>query len=417
VLGVPELGAGSPDQHLRGYPTSAASADRERASRADGAGNAGCEQPDRPGDQDVVTDPCPYCWRASSSRTTSPPRCSARKATAQRRDRAVDRHEAVARDEPRRDQEHRQRDQSGPTARAPTARDRVALGDRSRRAPLRAFLVRRHARRSPDLSLTGPVGRWRAVRLARGPRPGRCSSLLCLAVYLPGAFRIPPGRPGRGPLRAGEPADVRVRRPARAERHERRWHGDGGLVVPDGPGPTPPQQAPADLLGADRLRVPLHRGRPDSGTRSGCTACPRRSSRPSRCSSTWRIGVLDVRPEGGMGRRRAARGLPHGRVGRAPGTGRPALLACTTLALWGMWESLVAGTPRPHRTWLGLARRSGPLWIGIGLGVLAKGPITPMVAALTALLALCRQGRTGAWLRAARPISGSDRRGARPRPG
>ncbi len=73
------------------------------------------------------------------------------------------------------------------------------------------------------------------------------------------------------------------------------------------------------------------------------------------------------------------------------------LLACTTLAMLGLW--LVYR--HPAQRWLG----PGALWLGIALGLLAKGPITPMVVALTAL-ALCLVGREWRWLKRTRPMLG-----------
>ncbi|MBL0927703.1 MAG: glycosyltransferase family 39 protein [Phycisphaerales bacterium] len=55
------------------------------------------------------------------------------------------------------------------------------------------------------------------------------------------------------------------------------------------------------------------------------------------------------------------------------------LLACTVLAmlaLWRLWRAHLAGRPT--------AWRSAGFWAAVGLGVLAKGPITPMIALLAA---------------------------------
>lgn len=77
------------------------------------------------------------------------------------------------------------------------------------------------------------------------------------------------------------------------------------------------------------------------------------------------------------------------------------LLACTTAALWGLW-----------RVWREGRDRHGPgmgslllLWGGMALGVLTKGPITPMVVGLGSLALSAATGRWR-WLWRARPIAG-----------
>ncbi|MBL8765077.1 MAG: glycosyltransferase family 39 protein [Phycisphaerae bacterium] len=77
------------------------------------------------------------------------------------------------------------------------------------------------------------------------------------------------------------------------------------------------------------------------------------------------------------------------------------LLACaagTQWALWACWRG-ARGVSR------GRSARAATLWVCIGLGVLAKGPIVPMVAALAAL-ALGLTTRRWAWMRATRPLLG-----------
>ncbi len=75
-----------------------------------------------------------------------------------------------------------------------------------------------------------------------------------------------------------------------------------------------------------------------------------------------------------------------------------ALLGATTLAM-----AVLA------RCWLGapVARWQAVLfWLAVGVGILIKGPITPMVAGLTAAT-LCVWERRASWLRALRPWSGA----------
>lgn len=73
------------------------------------------------------------------------------------------------------------------------------------------------------------------------------------------------------------------------------------------------------------------------------------------------------------------------------------LLAACVLAQLGLWRVWRAGTSG-RSDGLGAAM----LWVGIGLGVLTKGPITPMVVVLSGAALGVVSGRWG-WLRAARP--------------
>lgn len=70
----------------------------------------------------------------------------------------------------------------------------------------------------------------------------------------------------------------------------------------------------------------------------------------------------------------------------------------TQLALWKCWRAASRGRRVSIVTCIGL-------WAGIGLGVLAKGPITPMIAALTCC-ALSWQMRNWRWMLGLRPVMG-----------
>ncbi len=76
------------------------------------------------------------------------------------------------------------------------------------------------------------------------------------------------------------------------------------------------------------------------------------------------------------------------------------LLACTTLAMLGL-HSVWSNRNDPVAGWGGWFA----LWVGIGLGVMTKGPITPMVVAL-ACIALSATGDGWRWIRRTRPMFG-----------
>lgn len=66
----------------------------------------------------------------------------------------------------------------------------------------------------------------------------------------------------------------------------------------------------------------------------------------------------------------------------------------TQMALWRVWRD-PAGWIWP-----------GVFWVGIGLGILTKGPITPLIAALSAIGVSALSGRWS-WIRGLRPIAGA----------
>ncbi|MCR9255074.1 MAG: glycosyltransferase family 39 protein [Alphaproteobacteria bacterium] len=78
------------------------------------------------------------------------------------------------------------------------------------------------------------------------------------------------------------------------------------------------------------------------------------------------------------------------------------LLAATTLAMaclariWTRWQD-----GDPSRPWI----EPVLLWVGVGLGMLIKGPMTPMVVGLT-VIALLVTGRDRGWFWSLRPVIG-----------
>ncbi len=72
------------------------------------------------------------------------------------------------------------------------------------------------------------------------------------------------------------------------------------------------------------------------------------------------------------------------------------LLLTVVLTQWALWRNF-----RGRGTWTGAAA----LWLCVGIGILAKGPITPMIAGLTAL-ALCVVRGEWRWLGKLKPALG-----------
>ena len=79
-----------------------------------------------------------------------------------------------------------------------------------------------------------------------------------------------------------------------------------------------------------------------------------------------------------------------------------AVLLATILAFHlGIARGWVARRPGGHLSWILLA----PVWLAMGVGILVKGPIAPLVAGLT-VLALSATARDLRWIGALRPASG-----------
>jgi 4-amino-4-deoxy-L-arabinose transferase-like glycosyltransferase len=87
------------------------------------------------------------------------------------------------------------------------------------------------------------------------------------------------------------------------------------------------------------------------------------------------------------------------------------LAACTAASMWALWEIWSRNRRAPSATRPHNARPAAPfrwvliLWAGAALGLLAKGPITPLVVILSSL-SLAALTRRWTWLQAVRPALG-----------
>ncbi len=244
------------------------------------------------------------------------------------------------------------------------------------------------------VSLTGPVGRWRAVRLARGPAAGGLLVLLCLAVYLPGLLSIPPV--DRDEARFAQASRQMFEAAALPPAQQNPALHDGGWIIPkvqDRPRLNKPpliywlQTVSAwAFTGGDPLRDSIWMYR-----------VPSMISAVLAVLATWRIGVSMFDPRAGLIGAALLAVCPMIVWDAHQARADQLLLACTTVSMWALW-----------RVWR--ARRTGwlwpmVLWVGVGLGILAKGPITPMVVVLTAL-SLSLVTRRWAWLGRTKPVVG-----------
>lgn len=249
-----------------------------------------------------------------------------------------------------------------------------------------------------------PGGSSRASWLARSPGAAMLV-LLCALAYLPGLWSIPP-------------VDRDESRFAQASTQMLRSDSLEGWVVPrvgDRPRLNKPpliywlQASSAAILGAPDERS-------ERGTAGVITGGVWRFRVPSFMAAiasvllTWRL----ARSIGGMN------GFTSWLAGAMLATSvimlwdaRQAradqlLLAVTTAAMWALWECWkrwnegLATHGRGTVPW----RLSVLFWVLVGVGVMTKGPITPLVALLTAV-ALAIMARDARWLRALRPFTGA----------
>ncbi len=124
--------------------------------------------------------------------------------------------------------------------------------------------------------------------------------------------------------------------------------------------------------------------------------------------ATWRIGVSMFDPR--------AAWLGAAMLGVSPvfvweahqARADHVMVACTTLAMWGLWRVWRrCGTPTIPGT-SSLRHSVTPsllIWLPLALGILTKGPITPLVVGLTAI-ALSLVSRRWRWLGCTRPLIG-----------
>jgi len=222
-------------------------------------------------------------------------------------------------------------------------------------------------------------------RAAAGPRGGLALALLCLAVYLPGFFTIP----------------VVDRDEARFAQASRQMLESGDRVVPRVQGVPrlnkPPliywlQSASANLLtGGDASRDAIWMYRIPSLLTAIVTVL-----------ATWRLGLAMFDPRAAWLGAAILAACPvmywEARQARAD----MVLVACTSVAvllLWNLWRRL--DRPRVRTPWPTLLA----FWAAVALGVLTKGPITPLVVGLALVVLGTVTGRW-AWMRRLRPLLG-----------
>lgn len=252
-------------------------------------------------------------------------------------------------------------------------------------------------------ALTGPAGRWRAVRLARGLPAGLVLLLLCSAVYLPGTFRIPPvDRDEARFAQASRQMFESVALPAggRDTNPEGTGLHDGGLVIPMVQHKPRLNKPPLIYWAQTTSAAIFTAGNPERDA-IWMYRIPSALFATIAVLATWRLGVRAFDPRAGFAGAALLAVCPMVVWDAHQARADQLLLACTTVSMWMLYEILSR------------ASRSKPIgsvypalfWIALALGILAKGPITPLIAALTAG-ALALKSRRWQDLMKLRPILG-----------
>lgn len=232
------------------------------------------------------------------------------------------------------------------------------------------------------------------VMTRRDARAGFLLVVACLVVYLPGLFSMPPvdrdesrfAQASRQVMQAAEAGDIE------------------GVLVPR------IQEKPR--LNKPPLIYWLQAGSAWFADRDGAGADPRLQRigwyrLPSvLCAifavlATWRTGCLLYRRDEGFLAALMLALCPMVVWDAHQARADQLLLACTGGALWAL--ASIWNTSR-SRGVVSL-RQSIALWLCIGLGVMAKGPVTPMIA-LLAIAALCWMGAGWRLVRSTRPLLG-----------
>lgn len=238
-----------------------------------------------------------------------------------------------------------------------------------------------------------PVEPRARVPSLAGWRGGLILAVLCLLAHVPGVFTIPP-------------VDRDESRFAQASSQMAAGDSLHDWVVPmvgDAPRLNKPPVIYWLQAVSARLGGVADRERPEHTGGIGWYRLPSVLCAMIASLATWRIGISMFGPRHARTAWLAGAMLAcslmvmwDARQARAD----QLLLASTTLAMWALW-----------RAWRSASAGRLPwgqvilLWLAIGLGVMSKGPITPMIAALTAAGVSAATERWR-WLLRLRPLIG-----------
>lgn len=234
---------------------------------------------------------------------------------------------------------------------------------------------------------------------AGGPLGGLALVILCCTVYLPGFFAIPPV--DRDESRFAQASRQMFESIALSEADQDPELHSGGLAVPMVGGTARLNKPPMIYWLQVGSAAVFTRGDPASDA-IWMYRVPSLLAGIVTVLATWRLGVSMFNPQAGW--------VAGGLLALAPvfvweahqARADMVMVAWTVLAMWQLWRLWqravgAAETAEPPRgAWWRDLSASVLLWVCVAMGVLTKGPITPMVVVLTAgTLALSTRGWVG----------------------
>ena len=242
----------------------------------------------------------------------------------------------------------------------------------------------------------GPRGRRWVLSRSRGWLGGVALVVLCAALYLPGAFAMP--TVDRDEARFAQASRQMFESVALSEgERDEALHG-GGLVVPRF-GSEDRLNTPPLVYWAQAGSAALFTGGEPSVDAVWMYRVPSALFAALAVLATWRIGVGALDPRAGWLGAALLAACPVVVWEAHQARADQLLLACTAGAMWGLWRC-ASGRPGSRFGWAGAA----VLWVSMGLGILAKGPIVVLVVGLAAVMLAVTRG-WGVLLRI-RPVMG-----------
>ncbi len=238
-------------------------------------------------------------------------------------------------------------------------------------------------------------------RCTRGPLGGLVLVVLCCTVYLPGFFAIPPV--DRDESRFAQASRQMFESVALPEGERDAELHSGGLAVPM-VGGEPRLNKPPLIYWLQAGSAAVFTWGEPLADAIWMYRVPSFLAGLVTVLATWRLGcsMFDVRTGWLAGALLAVAPVFVWEAHQARAD--MVMVALTTLAMGQLWRIWRAGSEGPALTLRALGA-AALLWVLVALGVLTKGPITPMVVVLTAVV-LSVFGRNFRWLRRTWPLLG-----------
>jgi 4-amino-4-deoxy-L-arabinose transferase-like glycosyltransferase len=238
----------------------------------------------------------------------------------------------------------------------------------------------------------------RLDRLARSPLAAVALLALCLTVYLPGLAAIAPV--DRDEARFAQASRQMFEAAALPAAEQDPALHDGGLAVPKVAG-KPRLNKPPLIYWLQAGSAAIFTGGHPARDAIWMYRLPSALAATLTVLLVWRFGVSIFDASTGLLAAALLAVSPMVLWDAHQARADQVLLAATTSAMFALWMIFSNAEPSARRS-MGFALW---LWISIAVGMLTKGPITPMVVALTAA-SLSWVTRDWKWLKRTKPVVG-----------